>query len=75
MKFNDLEVCQETIRTAIKKDLKFSYKKNYFRTYAANDLNLFKARRWLVFELMEKKYLEEYYMVFIDETSINNTSY
>ena len=74
MKF-EIEVSAETVRKAIKHELKYSYKKTYFRSYKKDDEKIKQARFWIAFELFATGYFENKYIVWMDETSINNTSF
>ena len=40
-----------TIRKAIKNDIRYSYKKVYFRTYDEDDDKIKQTRFWITFEL------------------------
>ena len=49
--FFELEVKETTIGKAIKKDLGYSYKNFYFRSYEKNNEKITHNRFWLTFEL------------------------
>ena len=51
MKWKDLNISNETIRIAIKKDLKYTYKKVYFRSYNKDDQKIKETRFWLTFAM------------------------
>ena len=70
MKF-EIEVSAETVRLAIKHELK----KTYFRSYKKDDEKIKQARFWIAFELFATGYFENKYIVWMDKTSINNTSF
>ena len=50
------DIQKETVRRAIVKDLGYSYKKIYFRSYSADDENIKMTRFWLAFELFDTDY-------------------
>ena len=70
-----VEVSAETVRKVIKDELKYSFKKTYFRSYTKDDQKIKKARFWITFELFETVYFNNKYIVWMDETSINNSSF
>ena len=51
MKWKGLHISDETIRCAIKKDLKYTYKKVYFRSYNKDDQKIKETRFWLTFAM------------------------
>ena len=71
----NLDIGLEAIRQAIKNDLKYTYKKVYFRSYEKDSKDVIKTRYWLAFHMFYEKYFERKYVVFMDESGINNTSF
>ena len=63
IKFETLNVSTETVRWAIKKRLHHKYKKIYYRSYDADDVNIKKIRYWLTCELFYTYYFQSHYMV------------
>ena len=51
MKYKGLKISDEAIRIAIKKDLKYTYKKVYFRSYSKDDQKIKETRFWLTFAM------------------------
>ena len=76
MQFNK-EVSLETIRKSITKELNYSFKNIYFRSYDKDDVKIKYARFWLAWKLFNERYFEDQnkYVVWMDESSINNASF
>ena len=51
MKFQGLVISNEALRVSIKKDLKYTYKKAYFRYYKKDDQKIKETRFWLTFAM------------------------
>ena len=69
------KVSYETVRRSIKIDLSYYYKKVYYRSYSKDEEKIIYMRFYLTFELFEKNYFKEYFMIWMDESPINNTSF
>ena len=74
MSYN-IEISPEAIRLAIKNDLKYSFKKVYYRSYEKDEKDITTTRYWLAFYIFFEKILEKKYIVFMDESGINNASF
>ena len=55
--------------------MKYSHKKVYYRSYEKDSEDFTKTRYWLTFHMFHEKYLERKFVVFMDESGINNTSF
>ena len=53
MSFN-LDIGPDAIRKAIKNDLKYSYKKVYYRSYEKDSEDITKTRYWLTFHMFHE---------------------
>ena len=58
-----LDVSRETVRKAIIKELKYSYKKVYNRSYEIDDVNITATRFWLAFEMFKTGYYNDKYII------------
>ena len=70
-----MEVEIECIRRAIKKDLGYSFKKVYFRSYSVDDENIKEMRFYISYVMFNNELFRDKYIIWIDETAINNTSF
>ena len=64
------------MRQCIKNNLNYTYKKVYFRSYSKDEQSIKETRFWLASVLFENNnFYTDKYMVWMDESAINNTSY
>lgn len=56
MKF-EVDVSQSTVRNAIIKDLKYTFKKVYFRSYDIDDTKIKDCRQWLSYYIFNTQML------------------
>ena len=70
-----MDVSYNTVRNAIKNDLLYTYKKVYFRSYEKDDVKIKQARYWVTSTLFDNDYMQDHYMVWMDESSINNMAF